>query len=80
MLFAMTLEIMSLSFCLEVIEEETASSILHGAANKFFRTSKFFFKILVNVISSYTPIPVNNINVPCVYIDSLLYHIPLMVD
>lgn len=40
----------------------------------------FFFKILVNVISSYTHIPVDNINVPCVYIDSLLYHMPLMAD
>lgn len=80
MLFAMTLKIMSLSFCLEVMEEETASSILHDAADKFLRTSKFSFKILVNVISSYTPIPVDNINVPCVYIDSLLYHMPLMAD
>lgn len=79
MLFAMTLEIM-FSFCLEMIEGKTASSILHGAADKFFRTSMFFFKILVNVISSYTHIPVDNINVPCVYIDSLLYHMPLMAD
>lgn len=80
MLFAMTLKIMSLSFCLEVMEEETASSILYGAADKFLRTSKFSFKILINVISSYTPIPVDNINVPCVYIDSLLYHMPLMAN